>query len=92
MSGHRETAHLKGKIMLVWLERGVKKLSPSKRCVLARELTKKNKISVKKAANVLRLLSLGRTIEFNQNKDVVGQVLYIICGIGLYEKERMKDL
>lgn len=78
--------------MLVWLERGVKKLSPSKRCVLARELTKKNKISVKKAANVLRLLSLGRTIEFNRNKDVVGQVLYIICGIGLYEKERMKDL
>lgn len=77
--------------MLVWLERGVKKLSPSKRCVLARELTKK-KISVKKAVNVLRLLLLGRTTEFKLNKDAVGQVVCIICGIGLYEKEKMKNL
>lgn len=56
------------------------------------ENLQKIKISVKKAANVLRLLSLGRTIEFKLNKDVVGQVLCIGCGIGLYEKERVKHL
>lgn len=56
------------------------------------ENLQKIKISVKKAANVLRLLSLGRTIEFKLNKDVVGQVLCISCGIGLYEKERVKHL
>lgn len=77
MSGHRESARLKGKIMLVWLERGVKKLSPSKRCVLARELTKKKKNQCEKAANVSMLLSLGRTIEFKLNEDVVGQVLCV---------------
>lgn len=54
---------------------------------MAREHTHK-KIGVKKAANVLRLLLLGRTVEFKLNKDVVGQVLCIIFEILLFEKDR----
>lgn len=59
-----------------------KEIEPIKKMCFGKR-TYKKKISVKKAVNVLRLLSLGRTIEFKLNKDVVGQVVCIICGIGL---------
>lgn len=68
-----------------------KEIEPIKKMCLGKR-TYKKKISVKKAVNVLRLLLLGRTTEFKLNKDAVGQVVCIICGIGLYEKEKMKNL
>lgn len=51
---------------------------------MARECTK---TGVKKAANVLKLLSVERTVEFELNKDTVGQVLCIIFETCLYEKD-----
>lgn len=42
---------------------------------------------MKKAANVLKLLSVERTVEFELNKDTVGQVLCIIFETCLYEKD-----
>lgn len=47
-----------------------------------------HKNGVKKAANVLRLLSLERTVGFKLNKDAVGQVLCIIFETCLYKKDR----